>query len=98
MITKEQAQSLGYGDTLEHVRLKNSDGSPRRCRVNGQLKVWKTRPNEFKLPVKHGLYTCFYITQDNANEWTVAAPCQVGIRRLEGVNGKGLTGCAPEKV
>lgn len=71
MIDKATATSLTYRTTLHHSTLKNSDGTPLRCRVNGQCKIWKTRPDEFRLPVKHGLYDCFYITQDNADEWSV---------------------------
>jgi hypothetical protein len=67
MITKEQAQNAR---NFEHITLKGGDKQPIRCRATGKCQVWKTRPNEFKLPVKHGLYHSFYITQDNANEWT----------------------------
>lgn len=52
--------------------LKNADGSPVRCRANGKVKRWKTRPTEFRLPVKYGLKQCFYITPHNAHEWTLA--------------------------
>ena len=69
MITKEIALSLEYRATLHHVREKNSDGSPVRCRVNGKCKTWVTRPNDFQLPVKHGLRDCFYITPANAQDW-----------------------------
>lgn len=72
MITKEQAIALQYRNRLEHVTAKNADGTPVRCRVNGKLKTWKTRPDEFSLPVKHGLYRCFKITQENAKDWVVA--------------------------
>ena len=37
------------------------------CRRNGQVKTWKTRPDDFSLPVKRGLYDHGYITHfDNA--------------------------------
>lgn len=72
MITKEQAVTLGLnGGTLHHMTKKNSDGTPIRCRVNGKCQTWKTRPLEFRLPVKHGLRNTFQITQDNAHEWEV---------------------------
>jgi len=71
-MTKEQATQADYRTTLEHTTIKNADGSPARCRVNGRCKTWKTRPDDFKLPVKHGLYNCFYINQDNAEEWLLA--------------------------
>lgn len=69
MITKEIAMTATYRQEFHHISYLNSDGSPMRCRVNGACKTWKTRPAEFRLPVKHGLRQCFYITQDNAAEW-----------------------------
>ena len=69
MITKEIALSLRYRDELLHAHEKNSDGTPVRCRVNGACITWRTRPFEFKLPVKHGLYQCFYITERSAEQW-----------------------------
>jgi len=69
MITKEQAVSSQYRHEFHHVTEKNADGTAVRCRVNGQCKTWKTRPEEFRLPVKYGLKQCFYIDQNNANEW-----------------------------
>ncbi len=66
MVTKQQAMTE---TRFEHVELKNTDGSPKRCRANGKCKTWKTRPNDFKLPVKYGLYEYFHITNENAAEW-----------------------------
>lgn len=66
MITKQIAM---VARNFEHKTVKNKDGSPLRCRAMGKCKVWKTRPNDFKLPVKYGMYDSFYITNDNANEW-----------------------------
>ena len=63
------AESAGYRTQFNHVTIKNRDGTPARCRVNGKCKTWKTRPNEFRLPVKYGLRDCFYITQNNCEEW-----------------------------
>jgi hypothetical protein len=48
-----------------------------RIRRNGQTKVWKTRPNDFRIPVKYGLYECFYITPENAHQFCVAGECPV---------------------
>lgn len=69
MVTIEMATSVGYRDEFHHVTLKNRDGSPVRCRVNGKCKTWKTRPGEFRLPVKYGLRECFYIDNSNASDW-----------------------------
>lgn len=68
-ITKAQAQIVKH---FEHATIKNADGTPARCRAMGECKTWKTRPDEFKLPVKHGMYQSFYITDTNAHEWNAA--------------------------
>ena len=73
MITKDQAVRATYRIIFHHTTVKNEDGSPARCRVNGKCQTWKTRPDEFKLPVKYGLKECFYITQDNAAQWEIAS-------------------------
>ena len=70
-MTRQDALKAKYRDEFHHVSVKNSDGTPMRCRVNGMCKVWKTRPDEFRLPVKFGLEECFYITEFNAEEWEV---------------------------
>jgi hypothetical protein len=74
MITIEQAIAATYRQEFHHVSLKNSDKTPVRCRVNGKCQTWKTRPGCFKLPVKHGLKTCFYIDNTNAHEWCCEPP------------------------
>ena len=72
MITKEVAVEVRHGCILHHKSAQNADGTPVRARVNGVCKVWKTRPVEYRLPVKHGLRNCFYITPANAGEWEVS--------------------------
>lgn len=52
-----------------HRTMKNANGTPLRARKTGMLKTWKTRPMEFKLPVKHGLRDSGYITHENCHEW-----------------------------
>src|SRR5262252_3343651 len=69
MITKAQAVAFCHGHILHHVSSRNADGTPVRCRVNGKCKTWKTFEDEFRLPVKHGLRRCFYITPNSADEW-----------------------------
>ena len=67
MITKEQAMTARR---FKHVSLKDSRGNPVVCRAAGKCQTWKTRPEEFKLPVKYGLKKWFYITPENAAEWS----------------------------
>ncbi len=69
MITKKQAVESQYRQIFHHKNMKNSDNTPVRCRVNGKCKVWKTRKEDFRLPVKYGLYDCFYITPGNQEDW-----------------------------
>jgi len=68
MITLDQAMT---SNNFEHCTLKNLDKTPVRCRRNGKTQTWKRQPERFKIPVKHGLYDFFYITNDNANQWNI---------------------------
>jgi len=66
MVTKEQALEC-------NAFYINNNGKSYLWRANGKCKVWKTRPNDFKLPIKHGLYAYGYITQDNAYQFEVVS-------------------------
>jgi hypothetical protein len=68
-VTKFHAMNVG---NFEHATLTNADGTPVRCRASGACKTWKTRPDDFRLPVKYGLRQSFYITPRNAHEWRPA--------------------------
>ncbi len=68
-MTRDEALTLRTGTVLHHKELRNADGSALRARVNGRPKTWITRPNEFRLPMKHGLRNCFYITERDAELW-----------------------------
>lgn len=46
-------------------------------RRNGRTKTWKTRPGEFQIPVKYGLYSFDYITHNMAADFHVAEECPV---------------------
>ena len=65
MITLEQAKTLAWRDILYHVSNRNGDGTPERWRVNGQVKTWQTRPQDVRVPIKHGLYDYDYLTQND---------------------------------
>ena len=67
MITKNQAIHLTIGETLYHVDNRNADRSAQRWRVNGKCKLWKTRPWDFKVPLKHGLHNHSYLTPETAH-------------------------------
>lgn len=63
--------AMHHTGTFYHAWLKNADGTPLRCHVTGKCKTWKTRPDEYRLPVKHGLRDTFYLTPDLESEWQI---------------------------
>ncbi len=88
MITKEQAVALGSGQLrdeihCEVVRTCTKTVGPRgginirivRVRPSGRCQTWKTRPDEFRLPVKYGLYESGEITQRNNDSFHLASDC-----------------------
>ena len=81
MITKEQALELRYRDIVHfHTackRLPNGKVQSYKARVNGQIKVWKTRKEEFRLPVIHGLYDHGAITHLNCSEFSLEGECPI---------------------
>jgi hypothetical protein len=66
-ITLEQAKNLTIGTILYHIEDKNADGSARRWRVAGKVKTWKRNPEKVKVPVKRGLRSYDYLTEDTLN-------------------------------
>lgn len=58
-----------------------------RVRSNGKCKTWKTRQEEFKLPVKYGLYEYGYITDKNCDGWFLTEA-----EAIEAFNKNGTTG------
>jgi hypothetical protein len=46
-------------------------------RRNGQTKTYKTRPEDFLVPVKFGLYQYGYITPANADQFVAGSTCPV---------------------
>jgi len=68
-VTKAVCQKAHSGQLFYSRTLTNADGSPLRVRVSGQCKTWKTRPDEFRIPVKYGMYENGYLTETNADQW-----------------------------
>ena len=61
-ITLEQAKQLTYGDYIYSNRFTYKDNTtPKRWRINGQIKLWKRDPNRIQIPVKYGLYDHAYL-------------------------------------
>lgn len=65
MIKLEDAKKLYIGQVIYHVHNRNADGSPQRWKVNGQVKTWKRSPDRIRVPLKHGLYSYDYLTEDD---------------------------------
>jgi hypothetical protein len=70
MIAFSDLSALYPGTVLHHTTATNSDGTPLCARVNGAVKTWRTRPGAFSVPMKHGLRSHFYLTEDNAADWS----------------------------
>lgn len=72
MVTKEQAINGG----VFHFGVC-SEKRQERWRSNGACKVWKTRPEEFRLPIKFGIRNYGYLTEMNAHEFHTESECPI---------------------
>jgi hypothetical protein len=73
-VTFAIATAADYRTVFYHRSLRNRDGSAVRCRVTGRCKTWVRRPDDYRLPVKHGLRDSFYIEPSNAADWLTEEP------------------------
>jgi hypothetical protein len=76
VVSKEDAIKLGegwsatvYHGTARYASRGKQVGGPVQGRVNGKCKTWKTRPMEFRLPLKVGFRGFSEITEGNCHEW-----------------------------
>lgn len=83
MITRSMALTLRTGTELHYGHCRAIVG-PRggvtrkveTWRVNGACKTWKTRPNDFQVPIKFGFRGPYgYLTQDNMVDFHLAFEC-----------------------
>jgi hypothetical protein len=71
-VTKVQAMT----EHLFHANhITRSNGTCNVWRRNGRTKTWKTRPGEFSVPVKYGLYDYGSINHLNADQFHTADNC-----------------------
>jgi hypothetical protein len=82
MITKEQAlaqpREIHFGICSKTIGPRGGETIRQvRCRANGICQTWKTRPDEFRLPIKAGLYEYGEITHRNASDFHVPADCPI---------------------
>lgn len=71
MITKQQALNEQYF----HIPSSTVPGKCHTWRRNGSTQTWKTRPNDFRVPVKYGLYDYNQITHTDAHKFHTPAEC-----------------------
>ncbi len=67
-MTMQEALNLKPGDIVYQRGAYNADGTPRRWRVNGKVKTWKTQPSRIRVPLKHGLYTYDYMDETSLDK------------------------------
>ena len=88
MVTKEQLETAStdrFGQLNFHYGKCSKTVGPRggvtenvtRYRKSGMLKTWKTRPNDFRMPVKYGMRNHYYIDQGNCDQFHFASECDV---------------------
>lgn len=79
MVTKEQAMTASefhYYDCTKTVGPRGGVTIKQEVwRRNGSTKTWKTRPDHFRVPVKHGLYSYGYVDHTNAHLYHTAEDC-----------------------
>jgi hypothetical protein len=73
-LTLQEAKNLRVNQIVYEIGAYNYDGTARRWRVNGKPKTWKRNPRRVKVPVKHGLWSYGYITENNLHFFTLTEP------------------------
>lgn len=64
---------LHQGQIVWHKTHKNADGTAGRVRITS-IKRWKTRPDDYLIGWKHGMYEYGTISPRNEAEWTTIEP------------------------
>lgn len=70
MVTKEQALTCTQFKQIAAFQMQLD--KPKNWRANGKCKLWKREPERFQLPIKYGLRSYGYITEENAHLFEVA--------------------------
>ena len=71
MLTKEDA----IRGTFFHENHAPNAEKIRLWRRNGKTQTWKSRPNDFRVPVKHGLYDYAQIREFDAVAYHTEENC-----------------------
>jgi hypothetical protein len=73
-LTVAQVKKMTGRETIYMIGYYNADGTPQTYRQNGKIQFWKTRPEDFRIPVKRGLYEYGEIIPSNMNIVTLDVP------------------------
>lgn len=84
MITVSQAKKLRHGQYVWLLDYFDSDGRPAHARVTGAVKLWKTRPNDFEVPIKRGMWDSGYLTPSTASRFSLTEPKSRNPKKLLG--------------
>lgn len=90
MITVQQAKKLRHHQTVYIIGEYNADGTAMRVRVTGKVQLWKTRPSDFKVPVKRGLYENGYIEPWNAKSFSLREPARHSLKKFTILRGRAI--------
>ena len=78
-INSNYSQELHYTGKQNCARIIGPKGGETitivRVRVSGKCQTWKTRPIEFRLPVKYGLYENSAVTHLNKDNFHLSCEC-----------------------
>ena len=79
MITKEQAMTADFfhlGTCSKRVGKRGAIYlTATQWRRSGRTKTWKTRPEDFRVPVKYALSASSYIDLEHAQDWHLPEDC-----------------------
>lgn len=81
MVTKAQALTANNFHMDACTRVVGPRGGIQeritQFRRNGRTVTWVTRPDDFRIPVVHGLKSYGYITDRSARDFHIAAECPI---------------------
>lgn len=70
-ITLAQAKALKRGDYVHTPKFTNSDGTPARWKVSGQVHTWAKSPERVRVPIKRGLKQYSHIDEATLGEFSL---------------------------
>lgn len=80
-VTRDQAltaHTFHYGECVRTVGPRGGvTDDIVTWRANGAPKTWKTRPLDFRVPIKFGLRRGWYITPGNARDFHTEEDCPI---------------------